>query len=153
MEFVQNHKYSFLSKILKYIFIVIIAFTLVTPFLVSAADSSTPGKNNTSDSSTPGAATKITGINAGIQNPINVDTIPAFIEKVLNIVLVIGVPIVALAIIYSGFLFVKARGNSEEIKKAKSALMYTIIGAFLLLGAWVLATAIGATVDDIISTT
>jgi hypothetical protein len=96
---------------------------------------------------------KVTGINFTIKNPIKVDTIGQFIEIVLNAVLVIGVPIVALAIIYCGFLFVKARGNGEEIKKAKGAFMYTIVGAFLLLGAWVLAKAIGATVNEIISTT
>ena len=64
--------------------------------------------------------------------------------------MVVGIPIVALAIIYTGFLFVQARGNSEELTKAKKVLMYTLIGGALLLGAFVIAKAIGATVDDII---
>lgn len=61
----------------------------------------------------------------------------------------IGVPIVVLAIIYCGFLFVKAMGNPEEISKAKNALLYTVIGAALLLGCFVLANAIAGTVAEI----
>ena len=53
---------------------------------------------------------------------------------------------VALAIIYSGFLFVAARGNSEKLTKAKDTLLYTIIGAAILLGAWAIATMISSTV-------
>ena len=67
--------------------------------------------------------------------------------------MVIGVPIVTLAIIYAGFLFVAARGNAEELTKAKKTLMYTLIGAALLLGSFVIAQAIKGTVDDISSTT
>ena len=67
----------------------------------------------------------------------------------MNFVLFIGVPIVALAIIYSGFLFVTASGNSEKLKKAKSALLYTLIGAALLLGSLVIANSIKGTVDQI----
>lgn len=71
----------------------------------------------------------------------------------LEIVMIVGVPIVALAIIYTGFLFVSAQGNSEALTKAKKSLLYTLIGAALLLGAFVLAEAIGKTVDEIKSTT
>ncbi|MCC6323640.1 hypothetical protein IT400_02505 [Candidatus Nomurabacteria bacterium] len=158
MKFIKNKKYSLLSNILKYSFVFVIAFTLVMPLMVGAihipghvAATTTGGKSNSAATTTDGKS--ITGIDFKITNPIKVDTIPEFIELVLNIVLTIGIPIVALAIIYCGFLFVKAMGNSEALKKAKGALMYTIIGAFLLLGAWVLATAIQATVDDITKTT
>jgi len=58
-----------------------------------------------------------------------------------------------LAIIYTGFLFVEAQGSPEKITKAKKALTYTIIGAAILLGAFVIADAIGKTVDEIKSST
>jgi uncharacterized membrane protein YciS (DUF1049 family) len=147
MKLLINKKYSILSNILKYSFVFV--FVLAMPLVTKATGGNIP----CGQSGGVPCSTTVTGINFKIKNPINVDTIPQFIESLLNIVLTIGIPIVALAIIYCGFLFVKARGNSEEIKKAKGALMYTIVGAFLLLGAWVLATAIGATVKDIISTT
>lgn len=90
-----------------------------------------------------------------IENPLgkSIDTLPKFIETILNIVLVVGVPIVALAIIYSGFLFVSAQGNSEKITEAKNTLKFTLIGAALLLGSWIIAQAIQGTIAEIKRTT
>lgn len=81
-----------------------------------------------------------------ICNQISQFTIPGFIQAILTGVLKIGIPIVALAIIYCGFLFVAARGKPEAITKAKSALLYTLIGAAILLGSWALAELISSTV-------
>lgn len=83
-----------------------------------------------------------------ICNPLgdNVTDITSFIKVLLRGVLKIGIPIIALAIIYSGFLFVAARGNPEKISGAKDALLYTIIGSAILLGAWALAQLISSTV-------
>lgn len=80
-----------------------------------------------------------------ILNPLGNDgptSITEFIHDVLIGVVKIGIPVVALAIIYCGFLFVAARGKPEAITKAKSALLYTLIGAALLLGAWAIANLI-----------
>ena len=83
-----------------------------------------------------------------ICNPIpKVGSVPDLIRIILEGVLQIGIPVVALAIIYSGFLFVFARGNTEALGKAKTTLMYTLIGAAILLGSWALAQMIGHTVD------
>jgi len=84
-----------------------------------------------------------------IVNPIKVDNIQGLIKNILIGVIKIGLPIVALAIIYCGFLFVAARGNSEKIKKAKDALIYTLIGAAILLGAWAIAQLISDTVLEL----
>lgn len=94
-------------------------------------------------------------INTGIKNPLGNDIkdLPSFIEAILNIVLVVGVPLVTLAIIYTGFLFVQAQGNAEKLSEAKKAFVYVIIGATLLLGSFVIAKAIKGTVDEIKSTT
>ena len=81
-----------------------------------------------------------------LTNPIPYDTINQFIKVLLEGVLRIGIPIVALAIIYYGFLFVAARGNSEKITKAKDGLLYALIGAAILLGSWAIAQLISNTV-------
>ena len=92
----------------------------------------------------------VSGCKAGkICNPIKEKTIQGFIRTVLEGVLKIGIPIVALAVIYSGFLFVAARGNSEKLTKAKDALLYTLIGAAILLGSWAIAKLISDTVLSI----
>jgi hypothetical protein len=77
--------------------------------------------------------------------------VPTFIKTLLTGLLQIGIPIVALAVIYSGFLFVEARGNSEKLTKAKDALLYTLIGAAILLGSWAIAQMISATVGVVAS--
>jgi hypothetical protein len=87
-----------------------------------------------------------------ICNPLGTTTsLPDLIQKVLEGLLKLGIPVVALAIIYCGFLFVFARGNSEKITKAREALMYTLVGAAILLGAWAIAKMISSTVTTLAS--
>lgn len=82
-----------------------------------------------------------------ICNPLGTtNTLPDLLKTILTRALELGIPVVALAIIYSGFLFVSARGNSEKLEHARSALLYTLIGAAILLGAWAIANMISATV-------
>lgn len=103
--------------------------------LVVNAEGATP-------SSPPALTTKL-------DNPLGPDgvsNINDFIKTLLEGVLKIGIPIVALAVIYSGFLFVSARGNAEKLGTAKDSLMYTLIGAAILLGSWAIATLISNTV-------
>lgn len=88
----------------------------------------------------------------GLCNPLagnGIDSIPALIQKVLEGALKIGIPVIALAIIYSGFLFVFARGNSEKLGKAKNSLLYTLIGAAILLGSWAIAEMINVTITSL----
>jgi hypothetical protein len=84
-----------------------------------------------------------------ICNPLassGINTIPLLIQKILEGALKVGIPLLALAIIYSGFLFVAARGNSEKLGKAKDTLLYTLIGGAILLGAFAIAELISSTV-------
>ena len=85
-------------------------------------------------------------VSSKINNPITASTLEGLIQTILVGVIKIGIPIIAIAIIYCGFLFVFARGNSEKITKAKDALIYTVIGAAILLGAWAIALLISETV-------
>ncbi len=91
-----------------------------------------------------------------LQNPFKtLDSFPKIIKAVVNnIILPIAVPFIAVMLIYSGFLFVIARkeGNVYNIEKAKQTLVYTLIGAVLTLGCFVIANAIQGTVNSIVST-
>jgi hypothetical protein len=78
-------------------------------------------------------------------------TVQGLLLKVLKGALRLGIPIVALAIIYSGFLFVAARGNSEKLGKAKDALLYSVLGGAILLGAIAIAELIFETVKGLAS--
>ncbi len=87
-------------------------------------------------------------ISETLENPLgNTGTIYIFLQKVLKVVADIGFPIAVLAIIYSGFLYVKAQGNDTKLSEAKSALTWSIVGTAVILGAWVLAKAIEGTIS------
>lgn len=81
-----------------------------------------------------------------IKNPISETSINGLVQRILEGVIRLGIPVVALAVIYSGFLFVSAQGNPEKISTAKKSLTYTLIGAGILLGAWAIAQLISETV-------
>lgn len=85
-------------------------------------------------------------ISMTINPPIKATTITGLIKTILEGVIKIGIPVIALALVYSGFLFVFALGKPEELKKAKDALLYTLIGAGILLGSWAIAQLISETV-------
>jgi hypothetical protein len=87
-----------------------------------------------------------------LQSPLNssISTIPGFLAFALKALVKIALPIISVFIVYSGFLFVTAQGNSEKISTARMNFLYVIIGSILILGAWVLATIIGGTVADIV---
>ena len=88
-----------------------------------------------------------------LANPLKegLDTIPKIATAIINgIVIPVTVPLLAIAIGYSGFLFISARGNPEKLKSAKEALKWTLIGAAIILGAWVIAQSIQTTIVDLI---
>lgn len=96
-------------------------------------------------------ADQIDGNPVGLDNPIKgVDDIYEFVALVLeNVVIPIGSVIVVLMFIYSGFLFVTARGNEDQIKTARHIFLNVVIGTVILLGSVVIAQVIKNTICDI----
>lgn len=111
------------------------------PALQSASEGEEPA--------TPGIAGQDIDIN--IINPIGPSnmTLVDFIEKVIKFALTIGIPIIAIAIIYSGLLFVTARGNDSQLETAKNAFTYAVIGGAILLGSFIFAKLIKETIESI----
>lgn len=70
-----------------------------------------------------------------------------FLTSILKLVIQIGAVIVVLMLVYVGFLFVVAQGNESKLTTAKNALLWTVIGALVLLGAQAIASGIQATVQ------
>ena len=54
-----------------------------------------------------------------------------------------------LFIVWAGFKFVLARGNSTALQEARKNLMYTLIGIGIFLGAWLIAMVIANTVNSL----
>lgn len=92
---------------------------------------------------------------AGLDNPLseNYSSIPQFISGALKVMVMVALPIITLFMVYSGFLFVLAQGNQEQLSKAKTNFVYVVIGAILILGAWVFASLLGGTISELTSGT
>lgn len=88
--------------------------------------------------------------NQQLQNPLSIGGIADFVALVLKVMVMVALPIISLFIVYSGFLFISAQGNEERLGKAKTNLLYVLIGSILILGAWVIATLIGGTVTQLV---
>lgn len=88
-----------------------------------------------------------TSSSGGLTNPLNnIKSLPDFLNAILDAVVQLGSIVLVLAIVYVGFLFVKAQGKEEEIKNARDALMWTVIGGLILLGAKTVGLVISSTV-------
>ena len=108
---------------------------------------------NTSQTQTTGVNT---GVNTTLINPLGSSScntsgtcLESFINSILQFVVRLGSIVVILMLVYVGFLFVVARGNPGDITKARTALMWTIIGALILLGAQAISLGIQATVQAV----
>jgi hypothetical protein len=93
-----------------------VASILVMPFMVSAQGVTSPLKDSISN-------------------------IPSFIAMFLKAMVMLALPVVALFLVIAGFKFVSAQGNPGKLGEAKENFVYVLIGALLILGAWVIATS------------
>lgn len=74
------------------------------------------------------------------------------LSGLLKIMVILAIPIIVLAIVYSGAkLVISANtGKGKGIEEAKSGIKWTLIGSGLILAAWVIANIIGGTVGQVL---
>ncbi len=77
-----------------------------------------------------------------LSNPLTFEKISGLLAALLNVVIVISIPFIIFFLIYSGFMYVTARGNPEQIQQASKSLTYAIIGGVVILGAMAITTII-----------
>lgn len=88
------------------------------------------------------------GTNVTLINPLGAGTsLTTLLNSVLKFVVQIGAVIVILMLVYVGFKFVVAQGNPAKIEEARRMLLWTIVGALILLGAQVIAIGICETTN------
>ncbi len=129
------------------IIIILIIFNLffITPGLVVGQVIQSSGIGGPSQSSGIGGTSQLCNPLGGCSSS-GPNDLTAFIKLVLAAVVKIGAVVVVFFVIYSGFLMVTAQGNEEKLKKAKNALLWTLVGAAILLGAQLLADVISNTI-------
>ena len=80
-------------------------------------------------------------------NPLESDSIPAFLLKIIDVILVFALPLIIIYIMYAGFLLVTSQGNPGEIETARSALLWAVIGGVVILGARLIIEVIQGTIE------
>lgn len=88
----------------------------------------------------------INPLNLGNCNNASGGCLNTFLNKILDFVIDIGAIIVMLMLVYVGYLFVVTQGNETKLTEAKNALLWTLIGALILLGAKAISIGIQETV-------
>lgn len=90
-----------------------------------------------------------TGTTVQIQNPLrNTSSVSELIATFVDWIINLGVVVVVLAFVYTGFQYVAARGNPDGIKKAHAAFLWTVVGTLVLIGAKVLTEVIKNTLTQ-----
>lgn len=99
-------------------------------------------------------ALPVYAVEAEFANPLKSEysTVSRFIAGALRAMVVVALPVLALFIVFSGFKFIAAQGNPQKLGEAKMNFVYVILGALLILGAWIIATLIGGTVSQLTGT-
>ena len=80
-------------------------------------------------------------------NPLQSSTIQEFLGKVVEVLVILATPIIVLFIMYAGFLFTTARGNEAQLAKAKSALLWAVVGGVIVVGASLIADVLQGTIE------
>lgn len=84
-----------------------------------------------------------------VANPLGQDVdILGFLDQLFENFVKIALPILVLFAVYSGLLFVMARGNEEKLSDAKKNFFYVIIGSVIVFGAWAAANILAGTVEQ-----
>lgn len=74
-------------------------------------------------------------IDERVNNPIQSTNVGELLDKLFRAVIIIVVPLLVLALVYTGLMFVTAQGNEEKLKTAKRNAKFIIIGIIIIMGA------------------
>ena len=142
----------------------LIGVTLTLPSSVVFAQVGSGGSGNTGFGSGGSATSEVgsggstnTGVGGGgsanqggkLTNPLKSSSLEQLLVDVLGFVKVIGGIIIMIMLVLVGFKFVAAQGKEEALREARAMLMWTVIGALILLGATAIQEAISATVGKL----
>ena len=99
------------------------------------------------DTSSRQSSVRDTGTDVKLLNPLKSgDSLEGFLNNILDFIIRLGTIVVILMTVFVGYKFVAAQGEPGELSKAKSMLLWTIIGALVLLGAKAISVSLQATV-------
>lgn len=76
-----------------------------------------------------------------------IGTLPILIATLIKIIQMVVIPALVVLLIRSGFLIVTANGDEKKLIEGRSAFIWAVVGSAILLGAYVIAEMIQATMN------
>lgn len=73
-------------------------------------------------------------------------TATQFLKSILGTIMYMSIPVIGLVLVYAGFMFITARGNTTKISTSIHNLTYIIAGIALVLGSYMIATMVYNTI-------
>jgi len=99
---------------------------------------------------TPGTGPGTVAPNVTLINPLNSGiSLTSFLNNILDFIINIGSVVVILMLVFVGYKFVVAQGKDTALVEARKMLLWTIIGALVLIGAKAISAGILATVQSL----
>ena len=153
---------TILTKTTILVFVIIAVSAIQFPVSVQASTTETPFKiaqittgnsnalSNTVVTGNSNSGTQSTGAQT-ITNPLQFSSLQDLLNAILGAMITIGTIALTAAIIWIGFTFVTARGDPKKLQTARMALLWTVIGGLILLGAKGIETVIQSTVSSVTS--
>ena len=78
----------------------------------------------------------------GIQTKCNFAQLMAMVDRIVDFIIDLILPIGAIVISYVGFLYLSSGGSPETRKKAKGIFVKVVIGIIFILAAWLIVNTI-----------
>ena len=92
-------------------------------------------------------------LNQGVDAKLNplgsVSSLWELLSKALQVLIQIGVPVAALALVYSGYLFVTAVGDEKQLGSAKETFKWVVVGIAIMLGAQAIVVTVQQTIGSL----
>ena len=78
-----------------------------------------------------------------IKNPLTYNTFHELIDRIINFVFMIAIPIATIAILIAGYMFVTAAGEAEKVLTARKTIQWALIGLLVIICAKGLIALLG----------
>ncbi len=126
--------------------LVITGFMILTILLVTGPTGASADVNGVAGGG--GAVNGVSAGNFGISNPLSgvnsvSDLVQTFAQIFTYLVVLVGV----LALIYTGFQYIMAQGNSAKITELRKQLLWIVVGIAIVIGARIIINVVISTLS------
>jgi hypothetical protein len=103
--------------------------------------------NPASQTKTKDAETAVDKTTFTLANPLKTNTVSELVQEIIKIASYVGIILAVLALVYVGFMFVMARGDTKKIQEYKDWLLYIVIGVAIIIGARLIVSVVINTLE------